>query len=77
MLHDDGCGSSELTIDQAENKREMIGTSRMLLMLLEKFVSVVTSDAIINTQVQPEVRKTPFIGVCEKNLTVHRLSFVW
>jgi hypothetical protein len=55
MFYNDDYVYSELTINQAENERGMINTSKMLLILLEKFISVVTSDAITNTLVQPEI----------------------
>lgn len=43
-------------VEVTDNQQEMIDSSKMLLKLLEQFVSVVTLDANIDTEVQPEVK---------------------
>lgn len=61
-----GANNQQEMINQGEHERAIIDKSKMLLMLLEKFVCVVTSDAMINMQVQPEVCKgRPSVSVEE------------
>jgi hypothetical protein len=66
-MHSDDFGgrgaSASIEISQGENGGISTDKSRMLLILLENFVSGVISDAMINNQVQPEVGGRPFIGV--------------
>jgi hypothetical protein len=52
-----GCRSTPASI-------ELTSTQVELLALFDKFVSLVTSDAMVNIQVLPEVCKMLFIGVC-------------
>jgi len=43
-------------VEVTNKQQEMIDSSKMLLKLLDQFVSVVTLDANIDTEVQPEVK---------------------
>jgi hypothetical protein len=66
MYFDDSGGrgaSANIEISQGENERISTDKNRILLILLEKFVSGVISDAMINKQVQPEIGRRPFIGI--------------
>jgi hypothetical protein len=69
-MHSDDSGgrdaSVSIEISQGENERIPTDKNRMLLILLEKFVNEVISDAIINKQIQPEICRKPFIGVYKR-----------
>jgi hypothetical protein len=55
--------AESLEVGTVNNQQEIIDNSKILLMLLKKFVSMLTSDANIHTEVQPEVsRADPCIG---------------